>query len=210
MATIPSNPPTSFSPGNIPNQTDFNTYVRDAQNFFLNVPRAVAKDSTGTVVRNTGGPSGNGRTNWTSVTWNQEDTDNDTIHDVSSNTNRLVAKTGGLYYAWCSIVWEKHTVEQYDGLRAMVIRKNAGGSPSGGTQVALDRRASNSNPNGAFTASNQSCGGYIALSVNDYVEVLVYDNDDDNVPAVVGTPTGCYLNTTAYSSMRFGMQWVKV
>ena len=201
MATVPTVPATPYSPGNIPNQTDFNTYIRDAQNFFLNVPRVVAKSSTGTVARST-------PTNWDPVAWNAEDMDNDTSHDTVTNNSRLIAKTAGTYYAWVSIVWENHSVQAYDGLRACVIRKNSAGSPVGGSQVALDRRASNSNPNGNYTASNQGCGGYVALAVNDYVEVLVYDNDDDTIP--ISTAVGCYLETTIYASMRFGMQWVSI
>ena len=36
---------------------------------------------------------------WTNLTFNSEDFDTDTIHDTSTNTDRLICKTAGVYLA---------------------------------------------------------------------------------------------------------------
>lgn len=198
---VPVVPTTPYVPGNIPTASDFNTFIRNAINYFVNPPRAIAKNTTGTITRTA-------TATWQLMTWNNQVDDTDAIYDpAGTHPERMIIVTPGRYHVWLNCVWENHNVQPYDGDRGIQIRKNSGGLVTGGDIVAVDHRASNSNPNTTYSATQQGCDGYFSMAATDYFECFAYDTDDDTV---LGSPVGCYLDTTRHNSHRFGVQWVSI
>jgi len=205
MGTVP-NPKSNWVAGTVPTANEFNSNIRDAINFFLSPPRAIARDthagSGNPIVRST-------PTAWSLIPWNTTvaETDGASMHDPSTTASsaKLVAQTAGLYHVWASINWEDHTIFPFDGDRGLQIRKNSGGSASGGTLIAIDHRHCKTSAVGAHGASQQGCDGYVSLAVNDYVESFAFDDDNDTVG---GNPSGCYLWPGTWNAARFGMVWI--
>jgi len=97
----------------------------------------------------------------TYLTFNSESYDTDTIHDASTNTGRLTCKTAGKYLIMANIAFYPDN----DGIRVIQIRLNRT------TTIARVQ----SLPVTGFN-SMQIVSTIYPLSVNDYVEVMVYHN----------------------------------
>ena len=121
---------------------------------------------------------------WTLVLWDAEDFDTDNMHDLAANTNRLTAKTAGVYivhfHAWFNI----QTLGTIAG--AMM-------------QVNSDTL----NSNVIYSASHPQLSGIsmgfsglttVTLGVNDWVNLWLYQN---------GTGS-CFLPTTNPKISCFG------
>jgi len=108
---------------------------------------------------------------WTTLTFDSERYDRDAIHSTVSNTGRLICKTAGIY----QIVGYVSFAPNATGLRAVRIVINGDTSIAynavpGFTIVAVGP---------TFTPTAQ-----YDLAVNDYVELLVYQNIGDNLALV--------------------------
>ena len=114
------------------------------------------------------------------LTFNKERWDTDTIHDTSTNTGRLTCKTAGIYHIYASVAFASNAT----GYRYINIRLN--GSTMIATLGHTEVAASN---------ENMSISTEYSLAVNDYVELLVYQNSGGALN-VIATPN---------SSPEFGM-----
>jgi hypothetical protein len=92
----------------------------------------------------------------TTLAFNSERFDNDTIHDTSSNNSRLTCKTAGKYLISAQVQWEAGGTSR----RILYLRLN------GTTKIATKRFA-------AFEESENDITTLYDLAVNDYVEVRV-------------------------------------
>lgn len=96
----------------------------------------------------------------TALTFNTERWDTDTIHDTVTNAERLTCKTAGKYVITANIEWALATSA---GLRRLDLRLN------GATVIARELSPSADN-------MIQSIATIYSLAVNDYVEVVAYQN----------------------------------
>lgn len=202
--------PTIWADNTIPLASQFNTDIKGTVNFLRSVPRAQVMHNA-TIQRTTGGPTSNGRTNWSVLPWNVDidKTDGSAMHNTSTNNSRIIAQTAGVYHVWANITWEDHTSQSFDGDRGIQIRKNSAGAVGTGTLIGVDHRHCKTQLFGGQGATQQGCEGYVSMAVNDYLEVFVYDADDDVVPIVL-TACGCFLEPQTWFAQRFGMRWVSI
>jgi hypothetical protein len=136
------------------------------------------------VTRSTSQTIPNADVNWTSVTFDTERHDTDTMHSVATNTENLVATTAGKYLVWCNIAFAADA----DGLRGVRFDKNDSGIVAF-NQVNAVSIADN------YTAI--SCSAIITLAANDYVELKVYQTSGGDL-AIVNTGIG-------QAGLEFGM-----
>lgn len=115
----------------------------------------------------------------TALTFNSEIYDQDTIHDTGSNTSRLTCKTAGKY----SIVGHVNFANGGGAIRSVMIKVN------GSDVIAWDT-------SNFLTVPNLSISTLYDLSVNDYVELLVYQDSGGALN----------VNTAAKYSPQFAMQ----
>ena len=102
---------------------------------------------------------------WTSVTFNQERWDTDTIHDNSTNNTRLTCKTAGLYIIVGNLLFDTSA----NGYRGMAFLLNG---------ITYIGRVS-ANPRNGGTGQYHcffSANTIYQLAVNDYVELQAYQN----------------------------------
>lgn len=103
------------------------------------------------------------------LTLDSERFDNDNIHSTSSNTSRLTCQTAGVYLITGTARFEANAT----GIRFVGIRLN------GSTFIAASRQGAVS---GAVT--NMSVSTIYALSVSDYVELVVSQTSGSNLNIV--------------------------
>lgn len=108
----------------------------------------------------------------TTVAFNSEQFDTDTMHDASTNNSRLTCKTAGKYLIISNITWETNVT----GFRQQQIKLN------GATVLSTQRDVA-----GGTNMQTQST--LYNLSVNDYVELVVYQNAGGPL-TLIGTETG--------------------
>jgi hypothetical protein len=108
----------------------------------------------------------------------------DTMHDGTGGTypnSRVVFVTAGLYIVLAHQLW----ATQSGGNRLIDLRKNAGGSASGGTRIGHDARA---------PASGGVCTNTIvtleAFNANDYVEMFAVQDSGSTVATVATNYSG--------------------
>jgi len=111
------------------------------------------------------------------------------MHDTSTNNSRLVAPIAGKYVISATTEWTANAT----GLRAIQIRKNAGGSSVGGTCMAeLDV------PAAASQLWTVHFSDVYELAANDYLEVFRYQSSGGNL-----APTAGNNPTPAWASLRW-------
>ncbi len=98
----------------------------------------------------------------TALSFNSERWDTDTIHDTVTNNSRLTAKTAGYYQIEANLRWEANN----SGRREIGITLN------GSTKIALENDWAVS----GVQAMEMNVSTTYSLSVNDYVELEVYQN----------------------------------
>lgn len=112
----------------------------------------------------------------TTLAFNSERWDTDTIHDLVINNSRLTCKTAGKYLISASVEWAPNAV----GYRQLVLFLN------GGINIAMV------NPNAnAIATTRITISTVYNLAINDYVEVLAYQTSGGNLninPAGNWTP----------------------
>lgn len=116
-----------------------------------------------------------GDSGYTVLTLNSEDYDTDSIHSTSSNTSRLTAPAAGKYLLTGNAVFASNGT----GIRIMAIRKNGTG-----TDLAVTVLPAVSG--GATTVLDVTT--VLALSVNDYVELFVWQNSGGSLNVLANTP----------------------
>ena len=94
----------------------------------------------------------------THLTFDTEDYDYDTIHDLSTNTNRLTCKTAGIYVIMGSVWWPNNAT----GSRTLSIW-------FGGATVIASVRYGHASV-GDYEGQSVTCT--YALAVNEYVELI--------------------------------------
>lgn len=117
----------------------------------------------------------------TVISLDAEDNDNSSMHSTSSNTSRVVAPVAGVYLFIARATWLGNAT----GTRRLDIRKNSGGSGSGGTLLAYE------GPNawgGASSATINRVEWMGPLAANDYIELAVTQTS--------GGSLGLFLNGT--------------
>lgn len=107
---------------------------------------------------------------WTTVAFNAERWDTDTIHDNSTNNSRLTCTTAGIYVINVNIVWSDADT---DGARGIKILLN------GATELARDQRPG---LNGGYA----SLTTVYSLAATDYVTVQVYQNSNSTIALLSG------------------------
>jgi hypothetical protein len=134
----------------------WNQQVRDNANFIYTPPMVRAVRSTNQSI---------GGVTETTVDWNAEDYDTDTMHDNSVNPSRITIKTAGIYLFAAGL--------------------NFGSATGSTTQIFL--RLNGSSVFGRLiydvTSTAISVSSMYKCAVNDYVEVRVYIGNTRNVGA---------------------------
>lgn len=102
------------------------------------------------------------------VPFNQERFDNDTMHDNVTNNTRITCKTAGKYQINASVYFNAISAT---GIRFAGIRIN------GTTYIAAEQTG----PDGAGNSTALSVSGLWQLAVNDYIELVCYQNSGGNV-----------------------------
>ena len=120
----------------------------------------------------------------TTLTFNSETFDTDTIHDTSTNPERLTCKTAGIYLVYANIRFEADA----DGVRAVFLYVN-------GTS---DSFAVQSVPARATGPTHVALVGVYSLAVNDYVICRVLHNAGNNLA----------ISAAGLHSPVFGMSYV--
>lgn len=138
--------PRTWTVGELLTASKLNTDLRDGMNFLLSPPRTLLHKTASQSVNNT---------TWTVLTWNSEQYDNDGGHSNSTNNSRYTAQTAGWFTFTANILWAS------SGERGARFLKNGSGNPFGEAVI-----------NGYAVHIT----GWTLLSVNDYVEVMGYQN----------------------------------
>ncbi len=100
---------------------------------------------------------------WTSITFDTEIYDTDTMHSTSSNTSRLTATTAGLYQITGVISWDSDTTNE----RRVRVLANGATIVAG----AIDTR-----PTAGVAVLYHPVHGQIHLAASGYVELQVWQN----------------------------------
>lgn len=156
--------PKTYSVGDVLTASDMNTYQRDnisaivtAQPLVIPFAR-VYNDANITISDDT----------ITTLTFNSETFDTDTIHDTSTNTDRLTCKTAGIYLI--DAQWKMTNSANGDRIIGIVL--------NGTTTIARSRiRAA------AGGTSILSVSTIYSLAVNDYLQATAWQDSggDENV-----------------------------
>jgi hypothetical protein len=103
---------------------------------------------------------------WVIITFDTNDYDTSSIHSTSSNTSRFIAPAAGYYRFSCVI-----DTSNYGGAQKIMFRLNAGGSPTGGTNLT-NFGGGGSFYDGGQYESVQRTQEY-RLNAGDYLEVFL-------------------------------------
>ena len=161
MATLPSQE--TYVAGNTLLASQLNSDVRDAGNFFLNVPQVKVYNSA----------------NWTNftasgtfvqVTWDSEAYDTDTMHSTASNQARITFTTAGIYAITANPRWLAPGAAWSSNARLQIeLRKNAGAT------VVYEANYGPPNANNAVSAPSWSTR--LLVVAGDYIEAWVAITD---------------------------------
>lgn len=114
-----TNPPT-WGPTDTPDEDDLNELSANLVFLHTKDTASVYQSADESVLDST----------WGTITWDSEHWDNNALHSGGSNT-RLACNSDGKYLVCFKINWEASTT----GVRKVRLRKNSGGSESGGTAL---------------------------------------------------------------------------
>lgn len=176
MATVP-NPTTAGVLAKL-TASIWNASVRDSINFFLNPPRCTVTHSASTSPATSA---------FTLQPFDTEPTDTDTMHDPVTNNSRLVATTRGTYL----VIAQVQFVANAAGIRAVQLRKNAGGVAGAGTFIAQN----NSGLGQAGLGTAALVVKDVPLLATDYLEVFIFQSSGGALATVQG-------DGLTYASMR--------
>lgn len=129
---------------------------------------------------------------WVLLTWNNEDFDNNTMHDNATNNSRVRCMSDGVYYVSFKVNFDTNTT----GIRKVMLRKNSGGSDSGGTLLGTWTADGIGSDNTTVDASRivpLNTGG-----TNDYVELFGWQNSGGTIATKAGSDK-TYLQVVQYT-----------
>ncbi|MCT9932457.1 hypothetical protein N5079_19840 [Planotetraspora sp. A-T 1434] len=151
MATLPN--PRTWTVGELLTGAKLNAELRDNLNFLLSPPTALLWASADQSLTHA---------TWGAISWASEQYDNDGGHSNSTNPSRFTAQTAG----WYKLITTGSFNSSTSGtLRGLKFRKN--GTTDYGE--LLDGMASNG-------VASLITSAVVQLAVNDYVEVLAYQD----------------------------------
>ncbi len=110
--------------------------------------------------------------NTATILWDDEAWDTDTMHDLSTNTDRITINTAGIYLVIGAV---RYTAGISDD-SSLTIREN-------GTLVVRDEGGP------ANTAGGRTASVMLNLAVNDYLQMQVYQNNSANTSRTTTTGT---------------------
>lgn len=149
----------------------WNEQVRDNTSFLYTPPSCnVYNDANISVNNDTA----------TTLTWNSENWDTDSMHSTSSNTSRITCNTAGVYLFYYNLRW----TSDVNNVNGIWLVKN------GNTSIRYGEAS--------FASTLSATGGLNAqlkLAVNDYVEVIVYHFHGS-------------ARSTLATYMQFGATWI--
>lgn len=108
----------------------------------------------------------------TALTFNSERYDLSTLHSTSTNTSRLTLPTAGAWFIGGSVAWAANAT----GVRQLAIRKN-------GTTILSSVLGPASS--GGVNGTQQAVSTEYSFAVNDYVELIVYQDSGGALNVVV-------------------------
>lgn len=160
MGTIPT--VATFTAGSVVTAAYLNS-LKAAVDFWANTPRVSAYRSTAQSIPNAGSGA--------VVLLNAETYDivqsgDSPMHDNSTNSSRLIARTTGKYMVAGQIQYASNAT----GARSAIVRKNAAGAVGGGTEVTQNIQAAVS-----ANATTVPFGPVeISMNAGDYIEMFAY------------------------------------
>lgn len=108
---------------------------------------------------------------FTAITFDSERFDTDAMHSTVTNTNRITFNTAGIYLVGVSLYWTANST----GIRTLQCRLN------GSTAIAYDEWNA-----GASAGPGQTVSFAYAFSVNDYIEMLLYQTSGGSLNMTAG------------------------
>lgn len=108
---------------------------------------------------------------YTTMLWDTEQFDTDTMHDLVTNTSRITIKTAGVYKIVGSISWAGIAQADYREINILY---------NGTSTVARDGRAA---VNNAGVSTDMGCECTVECAVGDYFELRGYQNTGGNLNA---------------------------
>uniref|UniRef100_UPI003F4980F1 hypothetical protein n=1 Tax=Pseudonocardia sp. CA-138482 TaxID=3240023 RepID=UPI003F4980F1 len=153
----------TWTSGELATSAEMNSNLRDGGSFVLFPPYVfMTKNAPVSIPAST----------WTAVSWDAEMVDTDHMWANSPNPTRITASTTGRYDVQVSAMFAGPGAAE-ETLRAVQIRKNAGGSAAGGTQlIAASEVATNT---AAWPASVHT-SVWPLLTSGDYIEMFVWQS----------------------------------
>lgn len=112
----------------------------------------------------------------TLVVFDAETFDTDTMHDNSTNPSRITFTTAGLYQVVAVVSW---SIGGSVGALLLDLRKNSGGSPTGGTDLAQRYM-----PHEPTTYNSVLLSHHEVFAAGDYVEVFRKQESGSTIPPV--------------------------
>ncbi len=167
MATVPN--PKTWAVEFV-DVAEMNLELRDALNFLLNPPRALATTATATSIVTA---------TWTPVPLETETFDTDAMHSTSVNTSRLTCVTAGIYKLSAGVCFAGNAT----GIRQAKYTKNGADLPSRVTYIPP-----------ATTAAFAPPSILIALVAGDYVELQVYQSSGAGLAISNAADAGNWLS----------------
>jgi len=109
---------------------------------------------------------------WTLCAWNATDAwDTDTMHDIVTNNERLIAKHAGKFQWTIMHNWQGNAT----GQRLCEIQKNSVSLPATGNTGVVQGGYANT-IGASLTDTYIGASGIVDLAVNDYIAAVVYQN----------------------------------
>ena len=115
----------------------------------------------------------------TTLSYNAENYDTDSMHSITTNTSRITIVTAGVYAITAGITWDINAT----GIRVINLRINAA------TNIAFATQTNN----GASNFTEQTVSTHYSLAAAEYVETTVYQNSGGALGARGDVTNGLWL-----------------
>lgn len=113
-----------------------------------------------------------------------EDFDRDGMHNPVTNNSRVTIQTAGRYRITARHSWAASST----GTRTLMVRLNAAGSDSGGTELFRGTTAGS-----AVVYTSHDATSTVNLGSGDYIEYFAWQNSGGSLSYQVGSPRQCSL-----------------
>jgi hypothetical protein len=129
---------------------------------------------------------------WTNMLFASEEYDTGTLHSTVTDTGRLTITDAGLYQVTASVNMDYYTTAAKSC--GLMLRKNAGASPTGGTLIDYSMSMLSTN---AFFVSAPELNTHLRLAAADYLELFVMQDSG-----------GALVLKGSVLAHRFGALWL--